>query len=1185
MDLGSLELQIFVSLTVVLGGAFVALVCDYLKGNNEQLREHNIELRVRKEEQERRLLLDPAGFLGQWLPGRQSQAREAAARAQGGVGARAARPHEVMHSFADPEALAEVDSRASMLHARMAEEADDLADIPPMSQRRGRNRTAKRTNRNQRTQGESYGDWVRPEVIARVARRAEASAAYEADIRDEIGSPREEDLPKPLNAAENWDIRERLPKREKQERANAENVLASKATQPASAPPIPETVTPVADPDEAVPSVGLNPAEATVLQKEIERVSQLDRKAAPAAPGTILRPLTVPSLRLEEELQRVAEHSPDVVAVAASWSSPLLDEVIAASGARDIESAIEPPESAAARPILEPNGTLAEVEVSKLDASREPATAWPLRTVSTGFSGSPATYAVGTGDTFPRYSEPAVASRTPVEADSTVDRRVEITAGEAGRGFVDSSQFESDKGPSILESSPDAPVSTPSDATIGVSSETVDAGVEIPTADLTPQELAGTVGLDSEVGGLAGISELPTGETPLTATNLPAAITNQEVPHAVFEVALVREESHEAESGANATETDSTIEPVFLVDFPETVVGRDPIYEREEAPGVVPDFETDVNSSRPLAGVDVVEVAAALVPEPSLEESTKEVLADVDSVNAAAPPIVAHEITAETPQLESGAEPLINVAVESLLDLPPATIDVAAEPTAVETIIPDVDSLELVGPVAPPPILATSFPELSEEVVAPAISIDTQAPEFLEQPLVVLELDPDPVAEVSPVELVLAEAVEGDTPATQPAPAIEVGAAGSLPLAGDLGSSEVSDFVEPPPFIDPLPGSTEDEIGILFADGPLVDPIASLPETTELEVLTSRPETVAPDLSEPVAASEAEEFVIAETASLWLEPPVPTEESEPDWAPVSMHEYAVWPRTSRLAGMGVSLEGAYLPSLPEVSRPTAALSLVRPLNETAQDSPIELLPELHPAVIVADWAPLGVALVDETEEAVPPPPPIWEEPVAVAVAVAAPESAQVTPPPPIDISVARAQEPEPVSVEVGHVPDLLLPTGLHDLGTWTRLLSLPNPMTGILFVITLQPNEAGTAAVSKNPAPSVDNSAAVDKLMSSFVREGDFGARVADNEWIFIYSHDVAGFNQRRVGMISEKLWDFQLRHLGMSNVSFKWGAVDVQSEPLREALQAAKDRMNQGRKARKLPGADPASVRRVVNG
>ena len=66
MDLGALELQIFVSLVVVLGAAFVALVCDYLKGNNEQLRERNIELRVRTEERERFAILNPSAWLSQF---------------------------------------------------------------------------------------------------------------------------------------------------------------------------------------------------------------------------------------------------------------------------------------------------------------------------------------------------------------------------------------------------------------------------------------------------------------------------------------------------------------------------------------------------------------------------------------------------------------------------------------------------------------------------------------------------------------------------------------------------------------------------------------------------------------------------------------------------------------------------------------------------------------------------------------------------------------------------------------------------------------------------------------------------------------------------------------------------------------------------------------------------------------
>lgn len=54
MELAQYQLQIFVSLVVILGAAFVALIVDFLKGSNEQLRELAIELRVRREEEQRR---------------------------------------------------------------------------------------------------------------------------------------------------------------------------------------------------------------------------------------------------------------------------------------------------------------------------------------------------------------------------------------------------------------------------------------------------------------------------------------------------------------------------------------------------------------------------------------------------------------------------------------------------------------------------------------------------------------------------------------------------------------------------------------------------------------------------------------------------------------------------------------------------------------------------------------------------------------------------------------------------------------------------------------------------------------------------------------------------------------------------------------------------------------------------
>lgn len=59
MELGHHQLQFFISLTVIVVAALIALVCDFLKRNNEQLRELTIELRVRREEEEKRLQASP----------------------------------------------------------------------------------------------------------------------------------------------------------------------------------------------------------------------------------------------------------------------------------------------------------------------------------------------------------------------------------------------------------------------------------------------------------------------------------------------------------------------------------------------------------------------------------------------------------------------------------------------------------------------------------------------------------------------------------------------------------------------------------------------------------------------------------------------------------------------------------------------------------------------------------------------------------------------------------------------------------------------------------------------------------------------------------------------------------------------------------------------------------------------
>src|ERR1700678_1900701 len=57
MELGQHQLQFVVSLLVIVGAACVALVCDFLKRNNEELRELTLELKVRREEEQKRTQL------------------------------------------------------------------------------------------------------------------------------------------------------------------------------------------------------------------------------------------------------------------------------------------------------------------------------------------------------------------------------------------------------------------------------------------------------------------------------------------------------------------------------------------------------------------------------------------------------------------------------------------------------------------------------------------------------------------------------------------------------------------------------------------------------------------------------------------------------------------------------------------------------------------------------------------------------------------------------------------------------------------------------------------------------------------------------------------------------------------------------------------------------------------------
>jgi hypothetical protein len=174
---------------------------------------------------------------------------------------------------------------------------------------------------------------------------------------------------------------------------------------------------------------------------------------------------------------------------------------------------------------------------------------------------------------------------------------------------------------------------------------------------------------------------------------------------------------------------------------------------------------------------------------------------------------------------------------------------------------------------------------------------------------------------------------------------------------------------------------------------------------------------------------------------------------------------------------------------------------------------------------------------------------------------------------------------EPAGVAGGskakELPELLLPAGMQDQATYRRLLEMPNPMSGIVISISINEFNQLKNATGEEALTSLLDS--VEVLMGSMIRDSDFGVKSAADQWLFVYSIDENGFSQRRVAGLSEKLWDFQLRHLGQSNLSFSWAAVNVNAERLQDAVAAAIERMESSRRGSKKPGADRARL--VVNG
>jgi GGDEF domain-containing protein len=161
------------------------------------------------------------------------------------------------------------------------------------------------------------------------------------------------------------------------------------------------------------------------------------------------------------------------------------------------------------------------------------------------------------------------------------------------------------------------------------------------------------------------------------------------------------------------------------------------------------------------------------------------------------------------------------------------------------------------------------------------------------------------------------------------------------------------------------------------------------------------------------------------------------------------------------------------------------------------------------------------------------------------------------------VSALRPQEPEKTTVG-----ELSIPGGFHEATSLARLMEDERPFHGLVLAISVVDHVRLLADQGKPATEQL--MASVTRLVVSMAREQDFVCRIGEDEFILIFSRETGAAAKRRIQLVSERLWDFQLRSLGSVSVIFSWGATESQAQPLMQAVENAREQMIDTRRNRR---------------
>jgi GGDEF domain-containing protein len=724
---------------------------------------------------------------------------------------------------------------------------------------------------------------------------------------------------------------------------------------------------------------------------------------------------------------------------------------------------------------------------------------------------------------------------------------------------------------------------------------------------------------------------------PETAT----AEATEEVPQTV-EVAEVLQSPVLESVEAQVPETDIA---KAIEEVPQTVevaeVLESPVLEFVEA--LVPETATAEATEEVPQTVEVAEVlespvlesVEAQVSEPAIAEVLMEASSTADYSLIEDMPVYAEIPTLPRVEAEIApvVEPVAETGVEPIVEPEPVSL---FEPTMVESgveeeiqvvrirVLRDDDVLpvpeytdsqiflgehsassynQFTNEVEPEAaaILAESPLEpvvVAEQVAAGMAEQPSAEPESLVTEMVAASLA-EPVAEAEPVVAELV-AVTSPEPVVETEPVVAEMAAVTWPEPAaetEPVVAELAAVIWPEPEVE-----AESVVAELAA-------VASAEPVVETEPVVA--EMAAVTWPEPVVETEP---VVAEMAAVtWPEPVVEAEPVVAELAAVTWPEPVVEaePVVAELAAVTwaepVVQAEPVVAELTAVTWPESAIEAEPVIAEAASSDPAPVEPPFQtPSWLISEEPSVWSVLQEDTR-----PEPVFTEATfteAEPMFAGAASSAQAAsddplsykpavPGPVVEASapVIPQSEMRPKVVEMRSAaqvrveqeppaPAILeLPGGFHEPTALARLLEDEAPFSGLVIAVSVVDYVRLMADQGK---PAIEQiMASVTRLVMSLTREQDFACRIAEDEFILIFARENGSAAKRRIQLVSERLWDYQLRSLGSVSIIFSWGASESQVQPIVHAVENAREQMLETRRNRRnLTGVSRRFGRQVAN-